>query len=246
LLEPGTQIDAFSGNPIGLPDREVDGVSAPGLFEPADTDAPGGGEGGEGGGGAGGDLPDLPTLPEPPDIPAPDEPPEFPNPNKLIGGGPAMDETRRIIEDARRFGRQSTILTGGGEGLTDVGEVDVPALTGESPQGTPVTPGKAPAATREGTRPSGNRFAGTVTKEFDLIESQNLKNGSTETAPPSSLALPDGWSLIKSYTTIPYDVVRDPSGKHYIRDTRTGEMTGDLLLSLPAPVTGALRPRRSP
>lgn len=274
-IEPGQPIDAFSGRAVGIPDAA--GVSAPSLDPATAGPTGGGGSGsGEGGGsGVGGGLPDLPDLPKPPNIPLPAAPPAHPNPNEIIGSeGPAMNETQRILEDARRFGRQSTILTGGGAGLPDLGPVGVPGLSGGSRSVAPIDTNPAQTAAREGTRPTGNRFQNTTIKAFDQIEAQREQQGALQVprqpledpvatsgvlgegpqgartpdsgrvAPESpargdrrdtisiGTSLPSGWTFVKAYKFIPYDVVKDPEGRMWIRDINSGIGYADMVLGI--------------
>ncbi|MGH7359596.1 MAG: hypothetical protein ACREJR_12345 [Candidatus Rokuibacteriota bacterium] len=239
-------IDADFGPGPNDPDPEGgDGVGT-GVLAPAPSaepveDVDGAADGGHGG-------PSLPTLPPPPSVPAVPAPPKFPNPNNVTGGGPGMRATRERIEDARKFGRQSTLLTGG-EGLPDLGPVAQPGLTAptEPLPAQPTAAGDGPS--REGTRLGRGNGAGgrdrgpdvereereprrfDLKAEFDQIEASNVKQGTTGASSVSSEAsstrspdLPDGWSLERPYATIPFDVVRDPNGKLWIRDRRTGEL----------------------
>jgi hypothetical protein len=236
----GDLIDTFSGDRTH--GGELDGVDSfapalggPAQPEPAEPTPAGEGGEGEGGGGDDSGLPPPPAPIAPPPIPAPQPPPSMPNPNNL--DNPGIRETVDLIDQARRFGRQSTLITGG---LTEQGEA--PSLGGAGSRSRPGA-SEPQAATREGTRPAGARSGQTLSERFNEIERENAATPPPPGAPePPEVRdtlpnivdnignLPSGWTVTHQYQTIPYQVVKDPQGRTWVRSLLTGELVEDIVV----------------
>jgi hypothetical protein len=233
LLDPG-QNDRFASGGASIGAFTDHPENAPMLTppaEPAPAPAPEeGGEEGDGGGGDGGDtgIPKPPALPPVPNIPMP---PGIPT---ETGEGPATDSTRDVIKRAQQFGRDSTLLTGAeGSGF---GDTQVPGATppgGPSRSGT-LTP---TPATREGTR---------VPRVSQMLDRQDRANQDTarteipaqgppgapsDTGTQSGPDVPSGYTLVRDYSTLPYQLIRDQNGNLWIRNTTTGDVVPDMALA---------------
>jgi hypothetical protein len=167
----------------------------------------------DGGHGGGIGTPDIPDIPEPPEIPLPPKAPRFPNPNDLSGGGPSVQKTVDIIDDAQKYGRQSTIVSGI-EDDESLGDVDVPGLTPAAGRSVSAAQTPSPLET-------------SVVQEFDELEAETLRSGARGPIEPSKTPTPSGYTLVRSYSTMPYDVLQAKDGSLWLRNRQTGEIVSD-------------------
>jgi hypothetical protein len=210
----------------GEPGRDKFHEGEPTLLAPGSGAQGGSGAGGDGGGeggdgGAGGDfsLPGLPTLPEPPAINPPAPTPTF------GAGGEATDSTKAIIDRAQKFGREGTILTGGA-GLPSYGETVAPGLAGTEATALQSKVAPGPAGREGQRRPS----ISDVFARLDHAQAQPVTaDGSAQATSegPGTVALPEGYTVVQEFSTIPWQIVKNADGTQFLRNLATGELVLD-------------------
>ena len=248
--EPGRrgEIDPTTGMPIAGPV----GPGGPGTNARTIVDAVrdfiAGGTGGGGGEGP-------PALPPFPHIPLPAPPPRF------GAGGPATDSTKDILRRAQRYGRDSTLLTGaegvpyGPTGATGLlaggGAAQAPATltpsaaTREGTRRSTVTDllnrqdqqnqergiNETPAPPSIPPPPSNQKDSGKAKSKGGVLTAFDPGPSTTHGTSPQGVALPPGLTLVRQYVTIPYQSVRSPDGRVWIRNIQTGDLDQDLPLA---------------